>query len=90
LRKQSVSQEELLKMVGWSHHSILMDKVSNIPERFWYIQQTVRNGWRRNILSLQIESNLFERQVNVAKIQNYEYTLPPVQSDFAIQLLKDP
>lgn len=87
---ESVSQEELLKMVSWSHHCILMDKVSNIPERFWYIQQTVKNGWSRNILALQIESNLFERQVKVAKIQNYEDTLPPVQSDFAIQLLKDP
>ena len=87
---ESVSQEELLKMVSWSHHCILMDKVSNIPERFWYIQQTVKNGWSRNILALQVESNLFERQVNVAKIQNYEDTLPPVQSDFAIQLLKDP
>jgi len=30
---ESVSQEELLKMVSWSHHCILMDKVSNIPER---------------------------------------------------------
>ncbi|HAE60883.1 MAG TPA: DUF1016 domain-containing protein, partial [Eubacteriaceae bacterium] len=87
---ENLPQKELLQMVSWSHHCILMDKVPDIPERYWYMQQTIKNGWSRNILALQIESNLFERQVNVVKIQNYKDTLPPVQSDFAIQLLKDP
>lgn len=87
---EDASQKEQLQMVTWSHHCILMDKVPEIPERFWYMQQTSENGWSRNVLAMQIETGLFKRQVNAAKIQNFKETLPSVQSDFAKQLLKDP
>lgn len=32
----NLPQKELLQMVSWSHHCILMDKDPDIPERYWY------------------------------------------------------
>ncbi len=36
--------------IPWFHNCVLLDKVSDETERVWYIQQTVRHGWSRNVL----------------------------------------
>ena len=51
-------------------------------------QKTIENGWSRNVLILQIESELYERQGGA--LSNFEQHLPPSQSDLAQQLVKDP
>jgi predicted nuclease of restriction endonuclease-like (RecB) superfamily len=66
----------------------LIDKLNAQSERIWYAQQSLDNGWSRDILVMQIESNLFQRQGGA--VTNFERTLPPVQSDLAQQLIKDP
>ena len=82
--------ETILSKVGWAHHVILMDKANTHSERLWYLMNTLENGNSRNILMLQIESDLFKRQVKAEKISNFSNTLPPIQTDFANNLLKDP
>src|SRR5438876_9525908 len=52
------------------------------------MQQTIENGWSRNILIHQIESNLFNRKGQA--ITNFNRTLPAPQSELAQQILKDP
>jgi predicted nuclease of restriction endonuclease-like (RecB) superfamily len=51
--------QELLAQITWGHNCIIMDKVQNTEERLWYISKTIENGWSRNVLSLQIQSNLY-------------------------------
>jgi len=53
--------QELLAQITWYHHIALLDKVKDAKEREWYIRQTLRNGWSRNVLVHQIESGLFLR-----------------------------
>lgn len=79
-----------LAQIPWTHHCVLMDKIKDLNERLWYIAATKENGWSRNILTMQIESELYQRQVTVKKITNFKVTLPSTQSDFAEQILKDP
>ncbi|WP_404790861.1 YhcG family protein [Altericista sp. CCNU0014] len=74
--------------IPWFHNCVLLDKIKDPEQRLWYIQQTIANGWSRNVLVLQIESRLFERQG--CAITNFEQALPKPQSDLAQQLLKDP
>jgi predicted nuclease of restriction endonuclease-like (RecB) superfamily len=74
--------------IPWFHNCVLLDKVKDPAEREWYMQQTVENGWSRNILTLQIESNLYARQGKA--ITNFVQTLPSPQSDLANDLLKNP
>lgn len=82
--------ESVLSKISWSHHIILMDKEAHLGKRVWYMHHCIEHGISRNILAMHIESGLFERQVEAKKITNFKETLPPVKSDFANYLLKDP
>lgn len=48
----------------------------------------IENNWSRDVLTLQIKSNLFARQGK--SINNFKNTLPDPFSDLAVQTLKDP
>lgn len=75
--------------VTWYHHMALMDKIKDKNQYVWYVQRTIENGWSRNILVMQIESDLYSRQ-HGEKIQNFNNRLPDNQSELAIQTMKDP
>lgn len=72
----------------WRHNIALLEKLKDPAARLWYAQQAVTHGWSRDILALQIESNLYQRQGGA--VTNFHQTLPPEQSDLTHQLLKDP
>ena len=80
--------QELLAQITWYHHIALLEKVKDVKEREWYIRQTIRNGWSRNVLVHQIESGLFLR--TGAAITNFAAALPGPQSDLARDTIKDP
>ena len=80
--------QQAAAQIPWFHNCTLIDKVKDPEARLWYIQQTIENGWSRNILTMQIESNLYQRQGNA--IANFERTLPQPQSDLVRQIIKDP
>lgn len=80
--------QQVAAQIPWFHNCILLDKVKEPGERLWYVQQTIQNGWSRNILVMQIETNLYRRQGKA--ITNFQTTLPSPQSDLAQQLIKDP
>ena len=82
--------QQVVAQIPWGHNIILMDKVKNREERKWYIKQSIINGWSRSLLTMQIESKLYERQVVAEKVTNFPATLPDIQSDLAIQTMKDP
>ncbi|MEO1402803.1 MAG: PDDEXK nuclease domain-containing protein [Cyanobacteria bacterium J06635_1] len=79
---------QLGAQIPWKHNCVIFEKVKGADERRWYIQQTIQNGWSRNVLTLQIDSGLYQRQGEA--ITNFERTLPQPQSDLAQQLIKDP
>ena len=54
------------------------------------MKQSVEMGWSSNVLKMQIESNLYDRQIKSNKVNNFTATLPAPQSDLANYLLKDP
>ena len=76
--------------IPWSHNCLIMDKIKDTDTRVWYINKTIENGWSHSVLTHQIESSLYERQVIAEKISNFENRLPAPQSELAIQTMKDP
>ncbi|MCP9496854.1 MAG: PDDEXK nuclease domain-containing protein [Pyrinomonadaceae bacterium MAG19_C2-C3] len=80
--------QQVAAQIPWFHNCTLIDKVKDSQEREFYIRQTIEHGWSRNVLVLQIESNLYHRQGKATT--NFERVLPAPQSDLAQQLLKDP
>jgi predicted nuclease of restriction endonuclease-like (RecB) superfamily len=77
-----------LAQITWYHNITLLEKLAEPGERLWYAQQTVVQGWSRNVLVHQIERGLYQRQGRA--LTNFERALPPPQSDLARQVLKDP
>jgi len=78
----------MLAQITWYHNIAILEKVGDQERRVWYVQQTIAQGWSRNILVHQIDSSLYERQGRA--LTNFDCTLPPARSDLARQLLKDP
>ena len=76
--------------IPWSHNIAIIEKVKDPEQRIWYIQKTAENGWSHNVLIHQIESGLYQRQVLVDKVSNFESRLPSPQSELAVQTMKDP
>lgn len=80
--------DSLLWSIPWFHHVVLMEKVKDLSARQWYIQQTLEQGWSRNVLMLMIQSEAHLRQGKA--LTNFERLLPSPQSDLVQQALKDP
>jgi predicted nuclease of restriction endonuclease-like (RecB) superfamily len=80
--------QQAAAQIPWFHNCVLLDKVKDQSEREWYVQETINNGWSRNVLVHWIESDLYERQGKAST--NFERSLPRLQSDLARELLKDP
>lgn len=77
-----------LAQITWYHHISLLTKVKNTKERAFYIAETAKNEWSRDVMLLQIKSNLYERDGKA--LNNFELTLPDYQSDLAKSIFKDP
>lgn len=71
----------------WAHHAVLL-KLDSLAIRVWYASRAIEQGWSRNILALQIDSKLYERDGKA--VTNFESLLPPADSDLAQQITKDP
>lgn len=79
-----------ISKINWTSHVILLDSSLPLGNSYWYMKQSVENGWSSNVLKMQIENNLFKRQIEKQKVSNFTKTLPASQSDLANYLLKDP
>ncbi|WP_097028579.1 PDDEXK nuclease domain-containing protein [Clostridium peptidivorans] len=82
--------QQVVAQIPWSHNVVLMDRVKDIDKRIWYINKTIENGWSRNTLVHQIESNLFQRQNNEIKTTNFMEKLEAPNNKLAVETLKDP
>lgn len=83
--KQLVSQ---ILQIPWGHNVAIIQKCKNMQEALYYLQNTIKNGISRSVLIHQIETNLYARDGKA--ITNFEATLPPLQSDLAKEITKDP
>lgn len=82
--KTSIKNEHILnavRQIPWGHIKVIITKIKDIEEALFYINKTKENNWSRDILALQIKSNLYERSGKA--ITNFTNTLPTPDSDLA-------
>ncbi|WP_439554702.1 PDDEXK nuclease domain-containing protein [Dyadobacter sp.] len=84
---ESILQVTLAKLT-WYHHITLLSKVKDPDKRLFYITETAQQGWSRDVMIMQIESNYSERHGNT--VSNFGRALPDPLSDLAQQSIKDP
>ncbi|MBL8510759.1 MAG: DUF1016 family protein [Betaproteobacteria bacterium] len=80
--------QEVLAQLPWYHQLALLDKLDSPESRRWYAAKAIEHNWSRNILVMQIETRLLER--NGTAVTNFDASLPKPQSDLARESLKDP
>jgi predicted nuclease of restriction endonuclease-like (RecB) superfamily len=80
--------QQLVAQIPWGHNILIFSKSKTITEAHFYINQTLENGWSRDVLAWEIKSQLYQRQGK--SITNFKQTLPEPLSDLAQQTLKDP
>ncbi len=87
---QAVAESVLdyVSLVPWGHIRYLLDKRYSPEKAFFYITQIVEYGWSRNMLLNMLSTDLYE--VKGLSVNNFVQTLPPMESDYAQEIIKDP
>jgi predicted nuclease of restriction endonuclease-like (RecB) superfamily len=80
--------QQVAAKLPWGHHMVLLDRLKEGEVREWYLRAALENGWSRNVLVHMISGQLREREGKA--LTNFERALPPLESDLAAQILKDP
>lgn len=83
-----IAENHILCKIPWRHHVVILNHCKEVPQALFYIKQTIIQNWSRSLLELQIGSKLVERHGKA--LNNFELTLPKIQSDLAKETLKDP
>lgn len=73
----------------WKHNIVLLQRIKNKNIRKWYMKKCITEGWSKNVLIYQINTNLFQRQTNIHKTNNFALTIKN-NSDLANNMMKDP
>ena len=77
--------------LAWRSNRMLLDKLKNNEERFWYANKALENNWNSTVLEHQIATRLIDRQGdNVEKITNYLERLEDAFSERVQEIFKDP
>jgi len=84
----SAGPPEPFASLPWGHNLLLLHQLEDPSARLWYAAKAVEHGWSRNVLGIQIESGLHLRQGKA--VTNFKTALPPIQSDLAQGITKDP
>lgn len=80
--------QQLVAKLPWGHNLLLMEKIKDKDIRKIYAENTIKNGWSRNMLSVQIETEFHKRIGN--SNNNFDVMLPPKDSDLVNNTIKDP
>ncbi len=80
--------QQAVDQLPWGHNVALMYGVSDKQERAFYIKKVIEHGWSRNILSIQIETNLYKREGKA--VSNFKHQLQEPHSELASVTLRNP
>ena len=79
-----------LANLPWTHNYTLIEKLKDRDKRLWYAEKCYENGWSQIVLIHQIELDLYKRQKENPKFENFEGKMSFVNSELAIDMMKDP
>ena len=82
--------QQLVGQIPWGHNIVIWEKVKDLKAREYYLQACIENGWSRNVLVHQIETDAYARHALTAKTTTYLTTLPAPLGEQAEEMLKDP
>ena len=76
-----------MAQIPWGHNRLIVSKIKDVAAALFYCEATIKEGWYRDVLEMQLDSKFIERSGN--STHNFENTLPEQQSRIAAQAFKD-
>ena len=86
--KEDEIVQRCVAQLPWRHNIVLMSKIKENKIRKLYAEATIKNGWSKDMLVIQIENNYHLRIGNSSN--NFKISLPDINSDLANNTIKDP
>jgi len=80
--------QQVVAQIPWRTNRMLLDKLDSKESRIWYAYKPLKMAGVVTILELQIQSCQMERSGK--SVNNFEVALPPMDSDMANHIFKDP
>jgi len=80
--------QQAVAKLQWRSIILLLTKLKDNTAREWYAQKALENGWSSNVLWHMIDIRLIEREGKA--VTNFSEAIPPLDSDVAVQIFKDP
>lgn len=80
--------QRTVAQLSWRHNICLMEKFKEPNRRLLYAVAALKYGWSHNILDLQQQAYTIEREGKLPN--NFDVTLPNIDSDMMKYLFKDP
>ncbi len=74
--------------IPWGHNRLIISKIKNTKEALFYANATLENGWSREQLEINIKNKYFQSKGKA--VTNFKTTLPKIQSQLAVETLKNP
>lgn len=53
---------ERLASISWGHHMCIIDKCKNDDEALFFVNKSIENNWSKDMLSIFLDTNLYEKQ----------------------------
>ena len=79
--------QPLVGEISWSKHLVIMSKCKDMQERQFYILETKKFGWTKDVLIHQVEQKAYERYL--LGQTNFDDTLPEKVKQQAVLAVKD-
>lgn|SRR6185437_2723797 len=81
--------QRLVAEIPWGQNLTILSKVKDHKAREYYLEFTKKCGWTRPVLTIQIESQAYERQILQEKQHNFDNALPERLAEQADKTLKN-
>ena len=81
--------KQLVSEIPWGHNIAIMQKVTDMKAREYYIKATIELGWSRNVLIHQMKAMAYERHTSLEKQNNFAEVLPEHLAEQAELAMKD-
>ncbi len=81
--------QRLVGDLSWGSNVAIFSKVKELDAKEYYIRSVKDQGWTRDVLVMQINSQAYERHLLVKKQHNFEKALPAHLAEQADRTMKD-
>jgi len=86
--KNHQNLQQLVGEIPWGTNIVIFTKCKDNTQREYYIKNTIEYGWNRNVLTHHIQTNLFERDDEKSKMNNFSLSLSSKLSELATDIVK--